>query len=528
MRKILQKIEITFVALLCICAMPFMTMKVQAGAADNSLSSLTLSEGTLSPTFEGSKLNYTAQVSADTTSVDVSAKTVNPAASVVSITGNTNLSEGTNVISVLVQAENGNQATYKITVTRGGSTAGTIDPGTSDNAVDTTDNSTDTADNDTGTANQGTDTDDAEGSLIANADGYTVSDSYKAADIPTGFTETQVTYQDNACTGFVFDKGAVTLLYMTNEAGDGAFFVYDSATGETYPYVRLTSGDRYIVLLKQTAGEGYAQANLTIGDVAFSGAYQFATGDFYQVYAINSDGVEGWYQYDASEGTYQRYEMTEVTEEDTDNSNYLQQAYSDLNDQYTARKERDLKIIAVLIVILVILVFVIVNLLLRGKKSDSEDEEDIFEEKPKKIGKQKDAVGQKKHAIKEEEQTFDKNVYENNDEADETAEEVEKSTVKKHMAEKTGAEAKADKKSADTIEDWEDDEEFEDFDEEPGFFSGKKREPKERKKKERKRKSNDIFDDDEEDMGFFSKDKTAMDTDISDDDDLEVMDLNDL
>ena len=59
MKKTIRKIEILFMALICIFAMSGMPMQVYAGPADNSLETLTVAEGSLSPAFEGSRMYYT-------------------------------------------------------------------------------------------------------------------------------------------------------------------------------------------------------------------------------------------------------------------------------------------------------------------------------------------------------------------------------------------------------------------------------------------------------------------------------------
>ena len=87
-------------------------------SADNSLKALTISPGTLSPAFKGSTTKYTAAVDNSVTSIAVSATPVNEKATVESVTGNTNLAVGANVVKIVVKAENGTTATYKITVTR--------------------------------------------------------------------------------------------------------------------------------------------------------------------------------------------------------------------------------------------------------------------------------------------------------------------------------------------------------------------------------------------------------------------------
>lgn len=85
---------------------------------DNSLKRLSLSAGTLSPQFAGNVVNYTATVPGSVTEVEVNAETSNANASIESISGNTDLQVGLNIIKVVVEAENGALATYTIELTR--------------------------------------------------------------------------------------------------------------------------------------------------------------------------------------------------------------------------------------------------------------------------------------------------------------------------------------------------------------------------------------------------------------------------
>ena len=89
-------------------------------SGDNSLSSLKLSKGALSPKFKYSITKYTATVDYDVTKVVVSAKTSNAKATIESVTGDgtVNLKVGKNTIEIVVKAENGEKAKYTIVVTR--------------------------------------------------------------------------------------------------------------------------------------------------------------------------------------------------------------------------------------------------------------------------------------------------------------------------------------------------------------------------------------------------------------------------
>ena len=97
----------------------------RAGSSDATLSALTISSGTLSPSFTSGTTSYTANVSNLTTSVtltptvnEVNATTVQylGATGTTSFTGALNV--GANVIRVVVTAQNGTTSTYTVTVTR--------------------------------------------------------------------------------------------------------------------------------------------------------------------------------------------------------------------------------------------------------------------------------------------------------------------------------------------------------------------------------------------------------------------------
>ncbi|MGN0341495.1 MAG: cadherin-like beta sandwich domain-containing protein [Roseburia sp.] len=496
MNKITQKIKIFAALLVLSLALTGGGLTVYAGSADNSLASLTLSEGSLSPSFQGSQLQYTATVGADTTSVEVNAKPVNSAASVIEISGNTDLAVGQNKIQVVVQAENGNLATYTITVTRPETAAAAAEEPQEQPQQTQQEQPQQTVSQEaTSDEEDAEQTGEATGSMVSDESDYVISDDFTQEQIPEDFTQVTVTYQGEEHNGLLCSYADITLVYMTNGEEEGAFFIYDAASEDTYPFIRLSSENSSVILLRQAAPtEEYAPADIVFGDMTFNSAYQLAQGDFYQVYGVNNSGVAGWYQYDAAEGTYQRYTVVDTVEETTGSeSEYLQQALGDLNDKYTARKNRDMKIIAVLIVVCVILLFVILNLLLRGRRRNQEESDDFFDDED--VEKLDELTFIEEDQLSAEPETIP-------DEA---------------LTEKTPVQPKE--------EDWSEDEEFSDFEEEPQLLSGRKTK-RERKKKERREKVRDIFDDDDSQNSIFEKEKIYSEQDS--DDDFEVMDLNDL
>ncbi len=107
------------------------TVKAQSGAtktytikiereknADNTLKSLTVSAGTLSPKFASTTINYTVNVPYATKSITLTATKNNSTATVSGDTGVKNLNVGENTFKINVTAENGTVKTYTVKVTR--------------------------------------------------------------------------------------------------------------------------------------------------------------------------------------------------------------------------------------------------------------------------------------------------------------------------------------------------------------------------------------------------------------------------
>ena len=91
------------------------TINVRVKSTNNSLSSLSLSNGTLSPSFNSSTTSYTSSV--DAASTVISAKVADSTAKV-SGTGTKSLKYGKNTFNVVVTSEAGTTKTYVVVITR--------------------------------------------------------------------------------------------------------------------------------------------------------------------------------------------------------------------------------------------------------------------------------------------------------------------------------------------------------------------------------------------------------------------------
>lgn len=354
-------------------------------SADNSLKSLTLSSGTLSPSFVGNVTKYTATVEHSVTDLAVTAVPVNEKATVESVTGNTGLKDGTNTVKIVVRAENGVTATYTVTVTRKAEGAGDTKPAEEPEKPPVI-------------------TEEPTENVLLDGVSYQISDDFKSGDIPEDFSETTVTYHEKEYRGVQYEKGAVVLLYLIAAEGEqkeGAFYLYDAPGDMLYPFVRMVHGDRSVIVLPLPADtavpESYQQAVFeTVDGAKVSGLFDTvaAEPDFYLFYAMNQDGFGGWYQYDILEGTYQRNAgivQTAASGEETEepvsvDMEKLQEEYQNLSEKYKKEKAFSRNVIGALIFLAAVLLVVIINLLLHRRKrgdewEDFDDEEEDFDDR---------------------------------------------------------------------------------------------------------------------------------------------------
>lgn len=358
-------------------------------SADNSLKALTISPGTLSPAFKGSTTKYTATVDNSVTSIAVSATPVNEKATIESVTGNTNLAVGANVVQIVVKAENGTTATYKITVTR--QAAGTT-------GSETTTTGGENGDDGNGDSETPEDTEEVDttetpvsaADVVINNTTYHIADNFTEEQIPADFTEATVNFRGTECRGLTFDKGTISLIYLETDNVDattGRFFIYDETRDVVYDFMKFTAGESSYVIpllapLDSVLPDSYVQVSLQMPESTVMTAYQLPAAegeeasDFYVFYAVNQDGTEGWYQYDAAEGTYQRVNgnITETADSSSDDLAELQSEYDELSRKYKDAKSFFRNMIAVLIFVLAIAVVIILNIVLFGRKKKGKDE----------------------------------------------------------------------------------------------------------------------------------------------------------
>ena len=330
-------------------------------SADNSLASLTLSSGTLSPAFKYNVTNYTAEVANDVTSVVVSAKPSNANATVESVNGGENLAVGANKIQIVVKAENGVTATYTITVTRK--------------------ESGDTDDSDTPDEEDPAGTDEPQEQCyeIGGVKMYPSEDDDET-QIPEGFILSEITLWEKAYPYWVNETIGTDmgLIYLVDENKEnGAWYrISEASPYDACAFLCFKSEYGYIIAtpekLTEAAPTGYVPETINIEGKGTVDAY-VRDGDESTclIYAVNQDGVYGWYRYDVQDRTYMRYTEEAAAEDTQQTEPSTEQSGSQMKDLESQMR----LLFYAFIVVVAILLIVIVILLIKRKHDDDDDDE---------------------------------------------------------------------------------------------------------------------------------------------------------
>lgn len=262
-------------------------------SSNANLKSLKPSSGTLTPKFSANTTNYTITVPYTTTSLYLSAVTADKDAKV-SGGGSITLAVGKNTHVVTVTAPSGYPKKYTVVITRA------ADQSTSDNSSGTTTTTVPPAGD----------------PLEVTVEGETmrVSDTQPEAALPAGYSWESVDFGGTTVTAAKHGTNGTTLLWLTPAAGgDGAFYLYDAASGQFAAFHPWTLDSRLYLLLSMPAGQeapaGTVAGKCTVGELeADAFLYEDAAlADFAILYVTAPEGRTGLYVYDRTDGSLQRY-----------------------------------------------------------------------------------------------------------------------------------------------------------------------------------------------------------------------------
>ena len=302
------------------------------------------------------------------------------------------------------------------------------------------------------------------------------------------------------------------------------FATVESITGND----NLQVGTNTIKVVVKAQNGALAQYTITLtredGQAADGAAEQPADGTAEQP-ADGTDGQNTDQPADAADGqvtdqpvdgtTDQSAEADAADDEDTSNMEYLQQQYNDLSEQYTKEKSFSRNMMGIMAFVIAVLVVIIVNLLLRGRRTDDWDEEDLEEENPE---EEEDIEPERKGSFHRKSRDAEKT---EETEEDETENEIGVSKIHKVRAGLFGQGMSDDLDD----EDWDDEEEFSPVEKkmpkekpEEEQRPEKKQRPEEKQKPEKKQKPEEKQ----------RPERKHIPREEEEDDDLEIIDLNDL
>lgn len=236
------------------------------------LSSLSVDQGTLTPEFSSDVTEYRVHLPKDATSITVSAKAEDAAATVIG-TGKKELQAGDNTIEVTCRSEYGTEQVYTIHVYV-----------------------------------------EEEPLVYLDHDGKSLGVVRNTQDvtIPDGFKESKTTIDDTQITVWTNENMHATIVYLIDEEDQKGFYLLEDGK-VTSSFVPVSIAGRTLYQIDvpsdQRSLAGMQFQTVTIKDLELSG-WVFGDPDlenFCVIYVMNEKGERAYYQYDSAEETLQRF-----------------------------------------------------------------------------------------------------------------------------------------------------------------------------------------------------------------------------
>lgn len=268
--------------------------EIQASYSANAdLKSLGVDGFEITPAFNKDTVEYALTVENNVTSVNVSALRADNTASV-SGAGTIQLSEGLNVVTIVVTAQKGNQKKYVINIERK-----ELDP------------------------------------INVSVDNvsYTVVRKAELLEIPTYYEASTITIDGEEVPALYSEITKYTLVGLKDEDGKIELYRYlgDSDYKDMAPnmferyYQFNTEVISFVPVTIEDKIYGYESTKkIDINDEKIDVYYNKDNKDYVLIYGMNmTTGNEGWYQYDIKENTFQRYVENNLKEIEEDKELYF-------------------------------------------------------------------------------------------------------------------------------------------------------------------------------------------------------------
>ncbi len=251
-------------------------------STNNYLSSLQVGEYTLTPEFDKDTLEYSLTVPSTTNTVTIEAKAADGYASV-SGTGEHEVIEGANAFPITVQAENGDERVYTVTVQV-----------------------------------------EDQNPIRVSLDGkdYTVIKNAKYIIKPELYEESTIQIQGFEIPCYISDVTGYTLVSLKTSDGISVFAIYDKEEDRYQLYEEQKSQSLVLYVMKAPdTFEGFHETTIIINQVSYPAFKIHDDSDFALVYAMNIEtGEKNYYLYNQKENTYQLYfdEMVDLLQSEND------------------------------------------------------------------------------------------------------------------------------------------------------------------------------------------------------------------
>ncbi len=209
---------------------------------------------------------------------------------------------------------------------------------------------------------------------------YAIYENFTDALIPAGFSRSTVQYAGVEHSAIRQDASGKVMLFMIAGEEDPITVLYNESDSTFIRAERVdVSESFYIFVLASADGSGLPEAfydtTLSLHGVNFPAWQNMDAQEFYLLYALSSAGVEGFYQYDTVDATYQRYvlptnEPIEPEEEAEDSS--LGKVQKMITD--------NLLILTAVVAVVVIILFIIILVLSIKLGRRNAELEDLYTE----------------------------------------------------------------------------------------------------------------------------------------------------
>ncbi len=293
---------------------------------NNNLSSLSVGDLSLDPTFKKDVTEYKVNAGANTTSIKISAK-AEDSRSDIDGTGTFNVSEGDNKFVITVTAQNGSVKKYTVVVS-------VTDP----NPIKIT-------------------IDDKE---------YVVVKRESNLEAPDHYEKKELTINNQKVPGFYNEISNYTLIGLKDETGEMSLFIYDEDMYKFYPYKEASLDKvKLYPLSMNLVVEGYTASTTVINGVEFESLKRSGS-DYSIIHGKDLDsGEDEYYTYDSKTNTLIRYTDEEIK-------------------PYKEQLRKYKKMISILIIETIFIILVLIGILINKMSKDKKRREKLEELKRRK------------------------------------------------------------------------------------------------------------------------------------------------